>query len=214
MRKWTLPAAAALGVAALSIGSLQAQGGPAPAEVDVSAIESGTYTADAAHSLVGWSVNHLGFNDYLGIFGDVSGTLTLDTANPAASSVDVMIPIASVTVPSAGLKDHLLRAGKDGAKPDFFGPEPAPAHFVSTNIDVTGETEATITGDLTLNGVTKPVTIEAEVSGQGTNAMSQKKTVGFHGETTIKRSDFGMDWGIPFGIGDEVELTITVAFEK
>jgi len=213
MRKWTLPAAAALGVAALSIGSLQAQGGPAPA-IDTSKIESGTYSTDPAHSMVGWSVNHLGFNDYLGIFGDVTGTLTLDAADPSASSVDVTIPIASVTVPSAGLKDHLLRAGKDGAKPDFFGPDPMPAHFVSTGVTVTDPTSAEITGDLTLNGVTKPVTIEATISGMGTNAMSQKATVGFSGSTTIKRSDFGVDFGIPFGISDEVELYITVAFEK
>ncbi|BBC72724.1 polyisoprenoid-binding protein [Altererythrobacter sp. B11] len=213
MRKWILPLAAAASIATVAVGSLQAQG-DAPAAVDVSTIEAGSYTADPSHSMVGWSVNHLGFNDYLGIFGDVSGTLTLDPANPAASKVDVMIPIASVTVPSAGLKDHLLRAGKDGGKPDFFGPSPAPAHFVSTKVEKTGDTTATITGDLTLNGVTKPVTIEASVSGAGTNGMSKKKTVGFHGTTTLKRSDFGVDFGIPFGISDEVELYVSTAFEK
>src|SRR5690606_10789091 len=84
----------------------------------------------------------------------------------------------------------------------------------STSVQVTDDDEANITGNLTLNGVTKPVTIEAELAGAGTNGMNQKKTVGFHGETTIKRSEFNIPWGIPFGIGDEVELEITVAFEK
>ncbi len=214
MRKLTLSLVGVAGLAALSVGTLQAQGGGQPRTVDKSQIESGSYAADPAHSLVGWRLDHLGFNDYLGIFGDIEGTLELDTANPAASKVDVTIPIASVVVASSGLRDHLLRAGQDGGAPDFFGPNPAPARFVSTSVQVTDDDEANITGNLTLNGVTKPVTIEAELAGAGTNGMNQKKTVGFHGETTIKRSEFNIPWGIPFGIGDEVELEITVAFEK
>lgn len=213
MRKWSYTIIAAAGAAALSVGTLQAQNGAQP-QVDASGIEAGTYTVDAAHSMVGWGVDHLGFNDYFGIFGDVSGTLELDPANLSAAKVDVTIPIASVLVASAELKDHLLRAGENGGNPDFFGPNPEPARFVSTAVQVTDDDEATITGDLTLNGVTRPVRIEAELSGAGTNGMNQKKTVGFHGETEIKRSDFGIEWGIPFGIGDEVDLKITIAFEK
>ncbi len=213
MRKWTLPAAAALGLAALSVTGLQAQGNIAAA-IDTSEVEAGTYTADANHSMVNWNVNHLGFNDYFGIFGDVSGTLELDPENLEAAKVDVTIPISSVIVPSEGLKAHLLKpAGEDG-KPDFFGADPEAAHFVSTKVELTGETTAVITGDLTLNGVTKPVAIQAILSGVGTNGMSQKKTIGFHGRATINRSDFGLDFGIPFGISDNVGLMITVAFEK
>jgi len=214
MRKSILSFAAAASLATLAVGALNAQGAPAPGAIDVSAIESGSYTADAGHSMVGWQVSHLGFNDYFGIFGDVAGTLTVDTANPGNSKVDVMIPIASVTVPSAGLKDHLLRGGQNGAAPDFFGPSPEPAHFVSTTVTPTGDTTATIVGDLTLNGVTKPVTIEASLSGMGTNGMNQKKTLGFHGVTSINRSEFNIPFGLAFGIGDEIDLMITVAFEK
>ena len=214
MRKLILSSAAAIGVAALSISALNAQGAPAPGAIDVAAIEAGTYTADAGHSMVGWEVSHLGFNDYLGIFGDVAGTLTVDTANPANSTVDVTIPIASVTVASAGLKDHLTRAGRDGAEADFFGPNPEAAHFVSTSVMPMGPTSAHIMGNLTMNGVTAPVTIEAELSGMGTNGMNQKKTLGFHGTTTIKRSEWNMPFGLAFGIGDEIDLTISVAFEK
>lgn len=214
MRKVSLTLAAAAGLAVVSIGALNAQNAPRPGQIDVAKIESGTYTADAGHSMVGWRVSHLGFNDYYGIFGDVAGTLVVDKANPANSKVDVTIPIASVTVPSAGLKDHLLRAGRDGGKPDFFGPNPAAAKFVSTAVRPTGPTAADITGNLTMNGVTKPVTIKAQLSGMGTNNMNRKATLGFHGTTTIKRSDWGVNFGTQFGISDEMPLEISVAFEK
>jgi len=214
MRKTLLTIAAAAGLSALSIGALHAQGGAQPGAINVSAVEGGSYTADAAHSMVGWSVSHLGFNDYYGIFGDVAGSLTLDPANLSAAKVDVTIPIASVTVPSAGLRDHLLRPGADGKAADFFGASPAPARFVSTSVSPTGATSANITGDLTLNGVTKPVTIAAELAGMGTNGMNQKKVLGFHGTATIKRSEFNVPFGIQFGISDDVDLKMTIAFEK
>lgn len=214
MRKWSLSLVAAAGVAALSIGTLHAQGGPAgpPGAKEASRVTAGSYKTDAGHSLIAWRVNHFGFNDYIGLFGDVEGTLTLDPANLSAAKVDVTIPIAKVTTPSAGLTGHLLRAGQNGGKPDFFGPEPAAARFVSTSVAVDGD-DAKITGDLTLNGVTKSVVIDAEFSGAGKNPFNQRETVGFEGETTIKRSDFGLSGFLPM-VGDEVELEITVAFEK
>ena len=210
MRRLTLTLAAA-GVAALTIGTLQAQGGP-PGAADPSRVTAGTYKTDPAHSLVGWRVNHFGFSDYFGIFGDVEGTLTLDPANLSGAKVDVTIPIAKVTTASAGLTDHLTRAGQNGGKPDFFGPNPAAARFVSTGVQVNGQS-ATITGDLTMNGVTKPVTLDAEFVGAGNHPFNQKATVGFEAETTIKRSEWGLGGFIPM-VGDEVELDITVAFEK
>jgi polyisoprenoid-binding protein YceI len=215
MRKWTLPLAAAAGIAALSIGSLHAQqGGPPqlPGQMDASRVEAGTYKSDKNHSLVGWRVNHFGFNDYFGLFGDVDATLTIDPANLAGAKVEATIPINPI-VASQGLHDHLLRDGADGKKPDFFGSAQAPAHFVSTNVAVSGH-QATITGDFTLNGVTKPVTIHAEFIGAGNSfGPTPKKTVGFEGTATIKRSDWGLSTFVPM-VSDEVELTITTAFEK
>lgn len=186
----------------------------APGAKDAARVTGGTYQADPNHSLVGWRLNHLGFNDYFGIFGDVTGTLTLDPKNPAAAKVDVTIPIASVTVASAGLKDHLLRAGKDGGKPDFFGANPAPARFVSTAVVVDDDgDEAKVTGNLTLNGVTKPVTLDVDFTGAGPAMMTNTETVGFEAEATIRRSDFGLGFGVPL-VSDAVELEITAAFEK
>jgi len=214
MRKTILTVAAAAGIATLSVGALQAQGGPPAPALDPSAASSGTYKTDAAHSMVAFGVNHLGFNDYYGLFGDVDATLNLDKDNLSSSSLEATIPLASVMVPSAGLHDHLLRAGQNGGAPDFFGPNPTAAHFVSTSIRSTGEKTAEITGDLTFNGVSKEVTIQAELAGMGTNMMSRKETLGFHGNTTIKRSEWNMGFGVNFGIADDVDLYITVAFEK
>jgi polyisoprenoid-binding protein YceI len=212
-------AAAAAATLAVVTGSIAAapaifaQGAPQVLGAkDPARVTAGTYAADPNHSLIGWEVSHFGFNDYYGLFGDVAGTLMIDPANLSAAKVDVTIPVANVTTASKGLTDHLLRAGKDGGKPDFFGPAPAAARFVSTAVRADGMM-AMITGDLTLNGVTKPVTLEAEFTGAGTNPYNKKETVGFEAETTIKRSDFGVNYAIPF-VSDEVELDISVAFEK
>ena len=216
MNRTALAAFAALAItggSAALVPTLAAQDGPQmPGIQDPARVTAGTYAADSNHSLIGWEVSHFGFNDYFGIFGDVTGTLVLDPANPDAAKVDVTIPVANVTTASKGLTAHLLRPGKDGAAPDFFGPAPAPARFVSTSVKAKGMT-AIITGDLTLNGVTRPVTLEAEFVGAGQNPFNKKATVGFEAETEIKRSDFGVNYGIPF-VSDEVELDISVAFEK
>src|SRR3546814_4558088 len=165
------------------------------------------------YTMVVWEVDHLGFSKYTGIFGDVTGTLVIDPANPAAAKVDVTIPVAKVTTASTGLTEHLLRAGKDGGKADFFGAKPADAKFVSTSVVLASEgDEAKVTGNLTLNGVTKPVTLDVDFHGEGVG-MNKKETVGFEAETTTKRSDFGVNMGIPY-VSDAVELEIHAAFEK
>lgn len=218
MNRFAFAAAAAATFAAVTGGivaapAIFAQDAPqVPGVADPARVTAGTYAADPSHSLISFEVNHFGFNDYYGIFGDVAGTLVLDPANLDAATVDVTIPVASVTTASKGLTDHLLRPGKDGGTPDFFGPAPAPARFVSTSVKADGMM-ATITGNLTLNGVTKPVTFEAEFTGAGLNPFNKKETVGFEAETEIKRSDFGVNYGIPM-VSDEVELDISVAFEK
>lgn len=215
MRKLVLAAAASVTIAAAAVAvttaPIHAQAGPEAQEITVT---SGTYTTDPNHTLVGWSLDHLGFNDYFGIYGNVTGTLMLDAENMANTSVDITIPLDTPTVASAGLAQHLLRAGADGAAPDFFGPSPEPARFVSTAVHPMGDNQAHIIGNLTFNGQTHPVEITAGLSGAGTNGMNQKDTLGFHGTATIVRSQWGLGWGTQFGLGDEVKLNITAAFEK
>jgi polyisoprenoid-binding protein YceI len=204
---------AALALAVVATPIVLAQGGSAPGAPDKTRVTAGTYAADPLHTMAVWEVDHLGFSKYTGIFGDVTGTLVIDPKNLAAAKVDVTIPVAKVTTASAGLTSHLLRAGKDGGKPDFFGAAPADAKFVSTSVvlDSDGD-EAKVTGNLTLNGVTKPVTLDVDFHGAGMG-MNKKETVGFQAETTIKRSDFGINMGIPY-VSDAVELEIHAAFEK
>lgn len=207
---FALPAALALAAA-----PMLAQGGPSlPGQPDKSRVAAGTYVADPLHTLVSWKVSHFGFNDYFGLFGDVTGSLTIDPANPAASKVDVTIPVAKVTTASAQLTQHLLKPAGANGKADFFGAAPADAKFTSTSVVVGADgTSAKITGDLTLNGVTKPVTLDAKFVGAGNNPFNKAATVGFHAKATIKRSDFGVNYGIPF-VSDEVKLGITAAFER
>ena len=193
---------------------LAAQPSGKPGTRNPAAITGGTYTVDPGHTLITWRVDHLGFNDYVGIFGDATGTLTLDRANLNAAKVDITIPISKVTTASAGLTSHLLRAGKDGGKADFFGASPPDARFVSTRVVAMGQ-RAKITGNLTLNGITRPVTLDAEFVGAGKAPaqMGGKENVGFHARGTIQRSQFGIGFGVPV-VGDTVALDITVAFQK
>jgi polyisoprenoid-binding protein YceI len=203
--------AAALALAATPI---VAQGPSAPGTKNAAAVTGGTYTADAGHTLVTWTLDHLGFSPYTGIFGDVTGTLTIDPKNLNATKVDMTIPVSKVTTASGGLTSHLLRAGKDGGKPDFFGASPADARFVSTSVVATGQT-AKVTGNLTLNGVTKPVTLDVHFYGAGKAPamMGGKENVGFHATGTIMRSQFGLGFGVPM-VGDAVKLDIAAAFQK
>ncbi len=87
-----------------------------PGARNAAAISGGTYTADPGHTLVRWEVDHLGFSPYFGIFGDVTGTLTLDPKKPSAAKVSVTIPVSKVTTASAGLTAHLLKAAPAGGK--------------------------------------------------------------------------------------------------
>ncbi|MDX3884007.1 MAG: YceI family protein [Sphingomonas sp.] len=205
MRKIMIAAALAV-TSAVAIPVIAQMPTTAPGAKDPSRVKAGTYTVDSAHTQVLFEVNHLGFNDYFGLFGNATGTLKLDPANPAAASVAIEIPIAKVATNSDGLTKHLLG-------PDFFDAAKFPtATFKSTSITVDGN-DAKITGDLTIKGVTKQVVLDAEFEGAGVGPMNKKDTVGFEAETKIRRSDFGISYGIPM-VPDQVELKISVAFER
>lgn len=204
-----LLAPVALAAPLLAQQAMTVPGSPNPA-----AVSGGNYTVDSGHTLVVWTVDHLGFSPYTGIFGDATGSLQLDPKNPNAAKVDITIPVSKVTTASAGLTQHLLRPGKDGGKPDFFGAGPADARFVSTSVVASGQ-KARITGNFTLNGVTKPVTLDATFygAGKGPPQMGGKENVGFKATGSIKRSEFGIGYGVPM-VSDEVKLEISAAFEK
>ena len=195
----------------------QSQAPQKPGAKDVARVTGGTYKVDNEHTMVRFQVDHLGITPYFGIFGQATGTLTLDPKSPESAKVDVTIPVAKVTTASPGLTAHLLKApAQPGGKPDFFGPAAADARFVSTSV-VRGSDpgEARITGNLTLNGVTRPVTLEAEFYGAAKmpKEMGGNEMVGFTAETRLRRSEFGIDMAIPM-VSDEVEIEIVAAFVK
>ncbi|RZI98282.1 MAG: polyisoprenoid-binding protein [Brevundimonas sp.] len=193
----------AAALALLTAGGVTAQAAltKVPAEV-----QAGAYKLDPDHGKITWSVNHLGFSTYTGQFVNVSAELTLDSANPSASSLTATIPLTDVDPNNDALKAHLQTA-------DFFDTANHPtATFVSRSVTVDADdaNEATVVGDLTLRGVTKPVTIEVEFNQAG--AMRGAYKAGFDGEATIKRSEFGITFGDQMGLGDEVELHIEGEF--
>lgn len=180
----------------------------APGKPDPKRVVAGTYATDPSHTLVGWRVNHMGFNDYFGQFGDVKGTLILDPAAPGKAKLDVTIPIASLSTASAALTKHLSGA-------DFFDTAKFPeARFVSTSVTVTG-TKARVAGNLTLKGITKPITLDASFVGAGKAvAMAGgKETIGFHATGKVNRADYGIAYGLPL-VPDPILLDLSAAFEK
>jgi polyisoprenoid-binding protein YceI len=188
-----------------------------PGALDPSRVSGGIYKVDHEHTMVRWQVDHLGVTPYFGTFGQITGILTLDPRRPEAAEVDITIPIAKVTTASTGLTAHLLKApDKPGGKPDFFGSSPADARFVSTAVvRGSGPNAASITGNLTLNGVTRPITLAATFYGAAKMPpqMGGQEMIGFEAKTAIRRSNFGISMGIPM-VSDEVELDVVAAFVK
>lgn len=184
-----------------------------PSAPDPTGIVAGTYRADPSHTAVGWRVSHMGFNDSFGLFGSITGTLVFDPADPANARVALRIPVRKVVTADMGLTGALLRTSSQTGQSDYFGSRAADALFTSTKVTPsTNGRSAVIEGRLTLNGKTAPVTIAATFSGAGKNAITRKKTVGFHGTTTINRTDWGLIADIPM-VGTSVDLSISAAFE-
>lgn len=180
---------------------------PKPGAMDATRVVAGTYAIEPEHSQVAWTIDHLGFTPFHGLFGNPSaGTLAIDPARLAATKVSVEFPIGHVLTTNDHLNAHLLT-------PDFFDAAKYPtATFASTSVTVHGMS-AQIAGTLTLHGVTKPIVLDAHFVGAGTNPMSKKTTIGFEATATLNRSDYGMSFLLP-ALGDKIDLVITAAFDK
>ena len=174
---------------------------------DLAKAEGGHYALDKSHAKVVFSINHLGFSTYYGFFPDLAGRLDLDAETPAKSALSVTINVAGMVTTDPKLDAKLkLDAFFDVAK----FPKAA---FKSTAIEVTGEGRGKLTGDLTLHGVTKPVTLDVAFNGAGTPPMTQLYVVGFDAVGTLKRSEFGIKNFVPL-VGDEVTLRISCEFDR
>lgn len=161
------------------------------------------YEIETPHTQILFFVDHLGFSKSMGKFTGHEGTITFDRENPENSSVEITIDTASIEMNDEKWNDHLKNA-------DFFDVTQYPEMtFKSTSIEVTGEDTAKITGDLSLHGVTKPVILDTKFNRAAKHAFSGKFVAGFSATTTIKRSEFGMNYGLPL-IGDEAEIKLEV----
>jgi len=171
----------------------------------VASAENKVYVLDNPHTQIFFTVSHMGMSHSTGSFTGYEGSFAFDPENPTAGSTEVTIQTDSLNMGHDVWEEHLK------AKDMFNVTEFPTMTFKSTKVvlDDDDKNEATMTGDLTLLGVTKPVTLEVELNKCGEHPMNKKLTCGFDAEGTIKRSDFGMTKGIPM-IGDEVEIRITV----
>ncbi|WP_170770485.1 YceI family protein [Ruegeria lacuscaerulensis] len=165
------------------------------------------YVLDPSHSQVIFNYNHLGFSTTYGMFSGFEGEILFDKENPAASSVTVSMPVIEMFTGWKPREDHFMTE-------DFFGAaEGDLVTFTSTSIEVTGENTANITGDLTMNGVTKSVVLDAKLNQAGEHPMAGKPWAGFDATTTLIRSDFDLGQFAPF-VGDEVNVQISVEAQK
>ena len=200
--KYLAPLALATAVAA---GSLAVAQTSAPASSNPAAVTAGRYTVEPGHTRVQFTVSHMGFTNWYGDLTGASGNLTLDPKYPAASKLDIALPVASVSTTNAKLDGELRSA-------QWLDADGFPTiRFVSTRIVLEGPRAATVTGNLTFHGVTKPVTLKTVFNGAGTDPIAKAYTAGFDATTTIRRSDFGVKTYVPL-IGDTVDLRISAAF--
>jgi len=177
----------------LAIGSFQS-----PLRADV-------FTVDPSHTSVIFGISHLGYSFTYGRFNKVSGEFTLDPAKPEAASFTLAIDAASIDTNDAKRDDHLRG-------PDFLNTGEFPViSFKSNKVVVEKKDDATIyvvSGDLTMHGVTKPVTLNLQKLGEGPGPTGQDFRTGFNCQTKLNRSEWGMTKMVPH-IGDEVAVTIS-----
>ena len=184
--------------------------GTLPVFADVStnpqSAPKGAYEIVQRHSLVTFCIKHLGISNYCGWFPKLSGTLHFNGSQPASSSVEITIDLAKAMTRNDELDGRL--------RDDMFEVSKfATATFKSTSVKVTGANQGEITGDLTLHGVTKPVTLKTTFNGTEPNPLGQGSLVGFSAEATIQLADFGLAnvlW--KSFVGDEATLRIETEF--
>ncbi|PQA88816.1 polyisoprenoid-binding protein [Marinicaulis flavus] len=195
----------------------QAADAPSASEAPAQAITApaGEYRLDKSHANLVFRVDHLGFSHYTGIFADYDATLQFDPAAPENMSVEAVIMAPSLTVPAPPEGFHATLLG-----PDWFDADEYPQiTFRSTKVTQTGPRKATVEGELTMLGVTAPVSMEAEFIGgyAGYPPYDPNARIGFSAHGILSRSDFGFTQGLPpegstMGVGDAVSFQIDAEF--
>ena len=176
------------------------------AHADLSAVPTGDYKDDPSHAYLNFQYSHLGLSTPTLSFDEFDITLALD-ADPTKSTINVNIEAASIITGSKIWTENI-------SGDDFFAIANNPSiTFASTAIEAAGTDTYTVTGDLTIKGTTKPITLDVTINGAIIHPLSGKPTIGFSANGQLLRSDFGMGKFAP-GVSDEVELTITAEMIK
>lgn len=160
------------------------------------------YKIDPTHTATVFTWNHFGFSTPSANFSDIQGTISVDNAKPADSSVNVTIPLSSLNTNVAALDEHLKNA-------DFFDAAKYPnITFKSTKVQALGKNKYKITGNLTVKDVTKPVVLDAVLNKQGEHPMTKAQSIGFNATTSFNRSAFGVGAYVA-NVGDKITVNIT-----
>lgn len=172
------------------------------------ALAAETYVFDKAHTNIQFSWDHFGFSTTSAEFEEFSGELQFDPEDHANSSVEVTIDLDSVDSGFDTFNGHLRE------KPEWFNTEQYPeATFTSTGIEAVGDNRLHVTGDLTLKGVTKEVTLDTTINKIGQHPVTNAKTIGFDATTTVSRSAFNMGKYAP-SVSDEVTISISSEMQR
>lgn len=164
-----------------------------------------SYKVDPVHSSLVYRVKHMNTSYHYGRFNDIGGTVTMDAADPSKSKVDFTVKVASIDTGNKGRDDHLK-------SPGFFGATQYPTiKFVSTKVAKDGDA-FDVTGNLTMHGVTKPITLKLVPTGSGKD-MQGKALAGYESTFAIKRTEFGMTQ-MTQAIGDDVTIMVSVECVK
>jgi polyisoprenoid-binding protein YceI len=176
------------------------------ANPDLTAL-TGDYTIDTAHSTIGFTVRHAMVTNVKGKFLDFSGSLHLDGGDPSASTASIDVKMESIDTGSADRDGHLKSA-------DFFKIDEFPTMtFRSTSAQALGGEDYRITGDLTILGTTKPLTIDLEFNGAAKDPFGNER-VGFEGSVVVNRKDWGVNWNAALETGGVlVSEKVTLEFE-
>ncbi|GGV61329.1 polyisoprenoid-binding protein [Streptomyces longisporoflavus] len=184
---------------------------PAAVSPDLAAL-TGEYAIDPAHTSIGFVARHAMVTNVKGSFTDVAGTLHLDGTDPAGSTASIDVQMASIDTGSADRDGHLKSA-------DFFDTEKYPEMtFRSTKAEALGGDDYRVTGDLTILGTTKPVSIDLEFNGSATDPFGNER-VGFEGKAEILRSEWGLTWNAALETGgvlvsDKIKLRFDISAIK
>ena len=165
-----------------------------------------TWAIDTSHSVAEFGVKHLMVSTVKGSFSDVTGSIELDDSDLTRSKVDVSIGVDSITTRDERRDAHLK-------SDDFFSVERHPKMtFTSTRVEPNGKDRLNVNGDLTIRGVTRPVTLDVEFNGRATSPWGAE-VIAYSAQTTINRKDFGLNWNMALEaggvtVGDKVKISI------